>query len=175
MDASSSDQQQRGGFLVLSRAVAEWSCGGVPTFVLVAGCLAAVFGPAPWSSVGGVLALLAGLAFVVPGRLRIGPNSVTVHWLWTVRTVPLEEIELVSRYQERVSWVVGLRLDLRSGVLLIPMRSPMGMSQLFWFLPKQVWGDSGVDLAVEVIDHAVETHARRLAAERSGEGAALLP
>jgi hypothetical protein len=75
MVASSSDPQIGGSFRVLSRAVSEWSCGGVPALVLVVGGLAALFGPAPWSGIAGVLALVAGLAFVVPGRLRIGPTG----------------------------------------------------------------------------------------------------
>jgi len=171
----SSPRPQSAGFLVLSRAIAEWSCGGVPAAVLVGSGLAALFAPAPWSIVAGVLALLAGLAFVVPGRLRVGPESVTLHWLWTVRTVPLAEIESVTGYEERVSWVVGLRLDLRSGVLFVPMRSPTGMSALYWLLPKGVWGDQGIDLAVEVIEDAVATHARRQALREGGEGAAPSP
>jgi hypothetical protein len=172
---ASTPDQQHGSFLVLSRAIAEWSCGSIPALVLVTGGLAAVFGPAPWSSVAGVLALLAALAFVVPGRLRIGEDSITLRWLWTERTVPLDEIKVVTRYQERVSWVVGLRLDLRSGVFLVPMRSPIGMAQLYWFLPKHVWSSQEVDLAVEVIEHAVEEHAHRLAAVQLGGNAALSP
>jgi hypothetical protein len=158
---------------VLSRAIAEWSCGGVPAFLLVTGLLAAVFGPAPWSSVAGVCALLATVTFVVPGRLRIGPNSVTLHWLWTVRTVPLAEIESVATYAETVSWVSGLRFDLRSGVLLVPFRSPMGMDRLYWFLPRHAWSSPNIDLAVEAIEYAMETH--RLAAGRSTESRALPP
>ena len=94
-------------------------------------------------------------------------------WLWTVRSVPLGEIEVVTQYQERVSWVVGVRIDLRSGVLLVPMRSPMGMSTLYWLLPKRTWGSPDIDLAVEAIEYAVEAH--RLAVGRPGRGAALLP
>jgi hypothetical protein len=43
---------------------------------MVASVLAAVFGPAAWSSVAGVLALFAALVFVVPGRLDVGPPRV---------------------------------------------------------------------------------------------------
>src|SRR5262249_13813835 len=157
------------------RAIAEWSCGSIPALVLVTGGLAAVFGPAPWSSVAGVLALLAALAFVVPGHLRVGEDSITLRWLWTERTVPLDEIKVVTRYQERVSWVVGLRIDLRSGVLFVPMRSPAGMAQLYWFLSKSTWGSAEIDLAVETIGHAVEERSRRLAAGRSSESSAALP
>jgi hypothetical protein len=147
----------------------------VPVFVLVTGTLAAIFGPAPWSIVAGVLAILAALAFVVPGRLRVGPDALTLSWLWTTRTVPLEEIEVVTRYEERVSWVVGLRIDLRSGVLFVPMRSPVGMAQLYWFLPKSTWGSAEIDLAVETIGQAVEERSRRLAAGRADESSAGLP
>jgi hypothetical protein len=164
MAASTGDSPNGGSFLVLSRAAAEWSCGGLPALVLVLGGVGAVLGPAPWSAVAGVLALLAGLAFVVPGRLRIDAEGVTVRWLWTKRTVPFEEIEAVAPYQERVSWVVGLRLDLRSGVLLVPMRSPIGMSQLYRVLPKRTWGSPDIDLAVEAITYAFEKHRHRLAA-----------
>ena len=106
MTVSTADQQDDGSFLVLSRAAAEWSCGGLPAFVLLVGGLAAVFGPTPWSIVAGVLALLAGLAFVVPGRLRIDSQGITLRWLWTERTVPFEEIEAVSL---RISRIVSAR------------------------------------------------------------------
>jgi hypothetical protein len=165
-------------FRVRSRAIAEWRCGAVPAFVLLAGCLAVVLAPAPLSSIAGTAALLSAVAFVVPGRLQVGTDSVMLRWLWTVRVVPLEEIQRISRYQEPLSWVVGLRLDLRSGVLDVPMQSPMGMGRLYWLLPNRVWGGPEIDFAIETIESAVEARARRLAGASSpgsGSGAPELP
>jgi hypothetical protein len=152
-------------FLVLSRALGEWRCGAVPALMLLAGLLGVFLLSPPWSSIGAAFALLGVFAFVLPGHLTIRPNGIQLRWLWTLRTVPLDDIELVTRYEERISWVVGVRLDLRSGgVLFVPMRMPVGMRLFYRLLPGHVWGGPEVALARVAIEHAAEEHQKRLGA-----------
>jgi hypothetical protein len=158
-----SDTTPPESFRVLSRAVAEWSCGAVPALLVVLGGAGAIFLAPPLSSMSAALGLLGLLAFVVPGRLCIGADSITLRWLWTVRTMYFDEVEVVARYEERVSWVVGLRFDLRSGVLLVPMRMPIGMRLLYRLLPGHVWGGPEVELARQAVEYAAELRAKRLA------------
>jgi hypothetical protein len=167
-----SNKPDHGSFLVLSRASAEWRCGVVPALMLMTGCLGAFLLSAPLSSIAAVLAVLGVFAFMVPGRLSVGRNGIALRWLWTLRTVPLDEIELVTRYEERVSWVVGLRLDLRSGrVVFVPMRMPLGMRLFYRLLPGRAWGGPDVELARVAIEYAAEAHATRMGAARPGESA----
>lgn len=63
--------------------------------------------------------------FVLPTRIHVGTEGVALRWLWVKRLLDYRDIESVNSYDER-QWgrwrEIGLRIELRSGVLYLPMR-----------------------------------------------------
>ncbi len=123
LDAS----QTEADFLAVSRVLAHpFATLGAALAFFIAGRVGKLAGDH-----GSALAIALGaiLAFVVlaPTRVRVGMGGITLRWLWTERCLALEQVEDVNRYEGALWGVIGLRIQMRSSEVLVPMGVSMGV------------------------------------------------